>query len=79
MRIKVLEQRLRDECIVTGNRYDLAEGDTITVEESLGAYWCKHGWVEDVDGKVKTGERKVRGVSVQPDSSRHATSDTAGG
>ena len=79
MRIRVLEESLRDECIVTGNRYDLAEGDTITVEDSLGAYWCGLGWAEDVDGNVPTGERTTKGVVVRPNPSRHAVSDTGEG
>lgn len=78
MKVEVLEEHLRDECIETGRRYDLEKGDIATVEESLGLYWCRHGWAKDVSGAVETGERIVRGVQVQPQSARHDVSDTNG-
>jgi hypothetical protein len=70
MRVKITEKRLRD------GGYDLSEGDTITVPDELGATWCGHGWCEDVDGKVKTGERRVVGAELQPAKARHAARAT---
>lgn len=58
MRVKVLEKKLKDA------GYDLVEGDTVTVSDEIGAAWCGHGWAEDVDGNVATGERKVMGDTV---------------
>lgn len=67
MRVKVLEKKLRDA------GYNLVEGDTVTVPDEVGKAWCSHGWAEDVDGKVKTAERKVVGAELTPAKSRHTT------
>ena len=61
MKVEVTEKKLRDA------GFNLAEGDTITVPDEIGKAWCRRGWAKDVDGKVPTGPRIVRGAVVQPD------------
>ena len=34
-------------------------GDTLTLDDETGAYFCGNGWAEDVDGKVETALRDV--------------------
>lgn len=73
MRVRVLGDRLRD------SGYDLSKDDTITVPDEIGAVWCSHGWAEDAEGAVATGERLIRGVAVQPQNAvLGVTSETAG-
>jgi len=57
MRVLINEKRLSDLDPATGQHYLLAEGDTITVPDDVGARWCAYGWASDVEGKVATGER----------------------
>lgn len=70
MRVKVLEKSLKD------GGYNLVEGDTITVPDELGATWCGHGWAEDVDGNVATGERIVQGATLKPNKVSHGSRAT---
>lgn len=71
MRVEVTEKRLSDQDPDTERVYVQSEGDVITVPDNLGKKWCGLGWAKDVDGKVPTGERVVRGASVQPKSTKH--------
>lgn len=73
MKIEVLEERLRSTDPETGEHYNLEEGDRVTVSDACGREWCKHGWAKDLSGDVETGERVVRGVTVQPDNVNAAT------
>lgn len=67
MRVKITESVLKDA------GFHLSEGDTITVEDSLGQYWCDHGWAEDADGVYPTGERKVQiNEPINPKKAVHA-------
>ena len=55
MKIEALETFLHD-----GQRYEA--GDVRTVDDGLGAYFCKCGWAKDVDGNVETAPRDVNRV-----------------
>jgi hypothetical protein len=80
MRVTILEERLSDQDPETERLYVQEKGDTITVPDALGTKWCGLGWAEDVDGKVKTGERRVEGAHiVAPDKASHKAVDTNGG
>lgn len=57
MRIEVTEERLSDTDADTGTHYALTKGDTVTVPDAYGKRLCDLGWVKDLDGKTKTGER----------------------
>jgi hypothetical protein len=59
MKVEITETRLRDA------GYNLVEGDTLTVPDEVGTTWCHYGWAKDVDGKVPTGRRIVRGATVE--------------
>lgn len=67
MRIECLEDRLSDVDPDTGRHYLLAKGDTITVPDAYGTKLCGHGWVRDLDGKVKTAARSPGAQIVKPD------------
>ena len=54
MKIEILETFLDGK-----ERYE--KGDTRTVSEENGAYFCAMGWASDVDGKVATGARQQNG------------------
>lgn len=58
MRIEILEERLSDTNAESGRHYLASKGDTLTVPDDYGARLCRFGWAKDLDGKVKTGERK---------------------
>ena len=58
MKIEVTEDRLSDMDADTGQHYSLSKGDIVTVPDAYGARLCARGWVKDVDGKVKSEERK---------------------
>lgn len=58
MRIEVLEESLKDTDQATGKRYELSKGDIVTVRDEYGARLCGFGWVKDLEGKVKSAERK---------------------
>lgn len=66
MRIEVLEKSLKDTDESTGKRYELSKGDVVTVPDAYGARLCGFGWVKDLDGKCKTGERKPGAEVLQP-------------
>lgn len=57
MRVEILEDRISDGDPDTGQHYQVAKGDTITVPDAVGKRWCGYGWAADVAKKVKTGER----------------------
>lgn len=67
MRVEVTEERLKDA------GYDLSEGDTVTVPDSVGTYWCDNGWARDLSGTVASASRVVRGQTVRPDSAKIGT------
>lgn len=73
MRVEITEKRLSDACEETGRHFLQHEGDVVTVPDSLGQKWCKHGWAKDVDGKIETGERIVTGARLRVDSIKHKT------
>lgn len=66
MRIEVLEESLKDTDQSTGTRYSLSKSDVVTVSDECGKRWCGFGWVKDLEGKVKTGERKPGAEVLQP-------------
>ena len=66
MRIEVLEERLSDTNAATGQHYQLGKGDIVTVPDDYGARLVWLGWAKDVDGKVKTGERKPGPETLTP-------------
>lgn len=74
MRVEITEKKLKDA------GYSLVEGDTITVPDEVGAYWCGLGWAKDVDGKVPTGERIVTGARLEVQNVKHkmTTTDVGG-
>lgn len=76
MRVEITEERLSDTDEETGQHYNQANGDTITVPDKLGQYWCDNGWARDVSGDYPTGERKTTGVIARPEPSKHAAKDT---
>ena len=78
MRVEITEERLSDTDPETGRHYLHEAGDVITVPDSLGKTWCKHGWAKDVDGNVPTGERKVVGAELKPASVKRTLSDSSG-
>ncbi|MGI9202660.1 MAG: hypothetical protein ACR2Q3_01550 [Woeseiaceae bacterium] len=47
---------------VGGKLQTFAEGDQVTVDDDIGHLCVANGWAEDLEGKVKTGER-VPGAS----------------
>lgn len=55
MKIELLETVKHDGQVFT-------EGDIRTVDDELGAYFCRAGWSKDVDGKVETAPRDVNRV-----------------
>lgn len=55
MRIKVTEETLK--LNIDGKLVAFHEGDQVTVDEDIGRLACAHGWAEDLDGNVETGER----------------------
>ena len=61
MRVTITEKKLKDA------GYNLVHGDTLTVDNALGAKWCQLGWAQDADGVVPTGERipGARALDVQ--------------
>lgn len=80
MRVEILEKQLKSSDPETGVRYNLVEGDTITVPDEVGERWCAEGWAKDVDGKVETGKRIVRGRRLDVESAKHKnTSKKVGG
>ena len=76
MKVEILEERLRSKDRETGQHYSLEAGDRVTVSDACGKAWCAAGWAKDVAGKVETGERTVRGATVQPKSAKHAAKDS---
>ncbi len=40
-----------------GIRYE--KDDICTVDDDLANLACEHGWAEDTEGKIKTGERST--------------------
>lgn len=78
MRIEVTEDRLSDTDADTGRHYALAKGDVVTVPDAYGAKLCARGWAKDVDGKVKTGERKA-GPEVLAPKKKTVAAKTRGG
>jgi len=66
MRVEILEPFRHD-----GQRYE--QGDTVTVDDATGAYFCSAGWAKDTSGQVTTEPRDPnRVVMLDVDS---ATSD----
>ena len=71
MKVKILEDKLRD-MDETQRHHDLKKGDEVEVSRATGERWCAHGWAEDLDGKVPTGERiVVGGQRVNPKAAKH--------
>lgn len=60
MRIEALETFLH-------GRERFTAGDIRTVDDELGAYFCKAGWAKDLDGNTPTGDRDTREVILAPD------------
>jgi hypothetical protein len=60
MKVEVLTPFLHD-----GIRYDL--GDTRTVTDELGEYFCRAGWVNDLSGQVVTASPGVSDVVLMVD------------
>lgn len=79
MRIEVLEDRLSDMDADTGRHYSLSKGDIVTVPDKYGARLCGFGWVKDVDGKVKSAERKPGAEVLAPRSKVIAAKSRVGG
>ena len=71
MKVEITEKRLSDADPDTGRHYLQGEGDVISVPDALGKKWCELGWAKDVDGKVPTGERIVRGAVVDVKGTKH--------
>lgn len=78
MRIEVTEDRLSDMNADTGQHYSLTKGDIVTVPDAYGARLCAFGWVKDVDGKVKSAERKPGAEVLAPRKKTVATSSRRG-
>lgn len=70
MKIKPLERFSID-----GQVYH--EGEVRVVSDEVGNLACEHGWAEDVDGKVATGERSTtpKTVNVKKMTHAHGASD----
>ena len=47
------------------DRYE--PGDVRTVDDELGAYFCRAGWCKDQSGAVETGEQRQGDVILAPD------------
>jgi len=43
---------------IGGKLQPFYNGDEVTVDAAVGTVACAHGWAEDIDGQVATGERK---------------------
>ena len=78
MKIEILEKRLSTTDPATGRHYLQVAGDVLTVPDPFGQTLCDRGWAKDVDGQYATGQRIVRGVTVQPHGAQHGTTDTGG-
>ena len=46
-------------------RDEYVNGDERTVPDALGEYFCRCGWAEDLEGKVKTAPRDIHRVVLQ--------------
>lgn len=58
MKVKVLEERLKFTDPGTGLFHSVERDDQITVSAEWGEKMCCDlGWVEDLSGKLETGER----------------------
>lgn len=57
MKVKVLENKLRDFDPGTNTQHDLKKGDVVEVSDETGWRWCGYGWAKDVAGKHPTGKR----------------------
>lgn len=57
MKVKILENKLKDFDPGMGVQHDLKKGDEVTVSDETGWRWCGYGWAKDVDGVHPTGKR----------------------
>ena len=69
MNIKVIEP---GGFLHKGERFN--EGDQrMNFDDAVGTAFCKVGWVEDLDGKVKTGKRDPnKAIVLDVQGSKHA-------
>ena len=73
MKIEALED-------IKSDRWDLTQGDFVTVPDDVGANWCARGWASDCAGLVPTGNRVVLNARVTVIPAIHSTdADQVGG
>lgn len=70
MKVEITEKRLSSDGFVGEN------GDRFTVPDEVGKKWCALGWAIDLDGIVKTGERKVIDARLEVDNSVQKSTNT---
>jgi len=66
MRIEALEK-------IMHGRDVYEKGDIRTINDETGAYFCSCGWANDMDGKIKTGNRNIHNTVIAPDNAVHET------
>lgn len=55
MKVLILDECIKHE--IDGVLHTFTKDEQRTVPDEIGAYFCKHGWAEDVSGSVETGVR----------------------
>lgn len=55
MHVKILEELIKHEIDGVLNTFE--KDEQRSVPDAVGAYFCKNGWAEDVEGNAETADR----------------------